>query len=73
MKFSVKVQPRASRDEVKQCPGSDYKVYLKAAPVDGKANEALVRVIAGYFKARRSDVRIVSGFNSRKKVIEINI
>ncbi|MFA5068535.1 MAG: DUF167 domain-containing protein [Candidatus Omnitrophota bacterium] len=71
MNVRVKVQPRSSRDEVKQGPGDEYKVYLKAAPVDGKANESLLKVIAGYFNARRSDIRIISGFNSRKKILEI--
>ncbi len=50
-----------------------YKVSIKEPPVDGKANEAIVRVLAEYFKVSKSSVRLVSGSTSKQKVFEIGI
>jgi hypothetical protein len=48
------------------------RVRLQAPPVDGAANEALVAFIADEFGVARRDVRIVSGFGSRNKVVEVD-
>lgn len=50
-----------------------YKVSVKAAPTDGKANEAIIRALAKHFGIRPSDVRIVSGHTTSKKIVEINV
>jgi uncharacterized protein (TIGR00251 family) len=48
------------------------RVRLQAPPVDGAANEALVAFIADEFGVARRNVRIVSGFGSRNKVVEVD-
>lgn len=48
-----------------------FEVHLKQKPVDGKANEALIKVLAKHFGVRQNDVEIVSGFTSRVKIVEI--
>lgn len=69
--FSVRVNPRASRDAI----GGEYqgalKVRLTSPPVDNRANEALCRLLAGRLNLPLSAVRIVSGFTSRTKRVEV--
>jgi hypothetical protein len=70
--FSVRVQPRASKDEIAGEMGGALKVRLRAPAVEGRANEALVEFLAKLLKRPRSAVRILSGERSRTKRIEIN-
>lgn len=70
MKISVKVVTRSSRDEVMKT-GDDYTVRVKALPKEGKANEAVIKLLAEYFRVTRSSVRITCGLSSRNKIVEI--
>ena len=70
--FSVRVQPRASKDEVAGEMGGALKVRLRAPAVEDRANEALVEFLAQLLKTPRSAVRILSGERSRTKRIEIH-
>ena len=67
----IKVKPNARTSEI--APGDDgvWQVKLKAAPVDGKANEELIRLVAEHFGLRRIDVTLRSGAGSRLKLIQI--
>ncbi len=66
------VQPRARRTEVVGRHGDAIKVRLAAPPVDGAANEALVRFVADALGVPRAAVRLVAGGSSRRKVVEID-
>jgi hypothetical protein len=66
------VQPRASRDEVSGVYGDALKIRLAASPVDGAANDALVKFLAALFAVPRRAVRILAGESSRSKLIEID-
>jgi uncharacterized protein len=70
-RFEVRVQPRASRNEIVGIREGVVRVRLQAPPVDGAANEALVRFLADEFGVAARNVRIVSGFGSRNKVVEV--
>jgi len=70
--FSVRVQPRASKDEIAGEMGGALKVRLRAPAVEDRANEGLVEFLAQLLKTPRSAVRILSGERSRKKRIEIH-
>jgi len=70
LKISVKVVTRSSRDEVMKT-GDDYTVRVKALPKEGKANEAVIKLLAEYFRVTRSSVRITCGLSSRNKIVEI--
>ncbi len=70
--FSVRVQPRASKDEIAGEMGGALKVRLRAPAVEDRANEALVEFLAQLLKTPRSAVRILSGERSRTKRIEIH-
>jgi uncharacterized protein (TIGR00251 family) len=69
--FLVRVQPRASRDEIAGETGGALKVRLRAPALEDRANEALVEYLAELLKTPRSAVRILSGERSRTKRIEI--
>ncbi len=69
--FSVRVQPRASKDEIAGEMGGALKVRLRAPAVEDRANEALVELLAELLKTSRSAVSILSGERSRVKRIEI--
>ena len=67
----IRVQPRASRTELVGLHGDSLKVRLAAPPVDGAANEALVRFLADALSVPRTHVELLSGHAGRRKVVEI--
>ena len=67
----IAVKPRSSREGVGPIQGDRLCVAVNAPPVDGKANEAVVRLLASIFKIPRSAVTIVRGETGRKKTIRI--
>jgi uncharacterized protein len=69
--FPVRVQPRASKDEIAGEMSGALKVRLRAPAVENRANEALVEFLAQLLKTPKSAVRILSGDRSRTKRIEI--
>ena len=71
VRVRVRVQPRASRTEVAGEHDGALKVRVAAPPVDGAANDELVRFIARRVGVARSRIRIVSGDAGRSKVVEI--
>jgi uncharacterized protein (TIGR00251 family) len=71
VRFSVRVQPRASSTEIVGLHGDAMKIRLAAPPVDGAANNALVDFLAAVFNVPRRDVRILAGESGRSKIVEI--
>jgi uncharacterized protein (TIGR00251 family) len=69
--FAVRVQPRASKDEITGEMAGALKVRLQAPAVEGRANEALIEFLAQLLKTPKSAVRILSGERSRRKRMEI--
>jgi uncharacterized protein (TIGR00251 family) len=72
VRFSVRVQPRASRSEIAGLQGVSLKVRVTAPPVEGLANEALIDFLSEALEISRRKVCIVSGHSSRTKVVEIS-
>jgi len=70
VRFSVKVIPRAKANKI-VWEGESGKVYLKAPPVEGKANAALIEFLAEHFGVKKRQVRIITGATSRRKIVEI--
>jgi hypothetical protein len=69
--FQVRVQPRASKDEIAGVINGALKIRLQAPAVENRANEALVEFLAHLLKTPKSAVRILAGDRSRRKRIEI--
>lgn len=72
MRFSVRLQPRASKNEIAGLQGRALKVRVTAPPVDGLANDALIEFLSRALNTSRRNVCIVSGHTSRTKLIEIS-
>ena len=70
-RLTVRVQPRAARSEIVGVHGDALKVRLTAPPVDGAANEELVKLLARTFAVARRSIRILAGERSRSKIVEI--
>ena len=70
--LSVKLQPRASMNEIGEALGSELKIRVTAPPVDSAANEALVRFLADQLGCARNQVELVRGHSSRKKLIKLH-
>ncbi len=68
MKINLKVHPNSSREEIKKISETELEIWLKEKPIDGKANQKLLKLLKKYFG---KNVEIVSGTNSRKKIIEV--
>lgn len=71
--FTVRITPRASRDEVVGWADGVLHVRVHAPPVDGRANEALVEALAEYGGIPRSRITIVRGATSRVKRICVEV
>lgn len=67
--FSLKIQPRASKNEICGLQGDALKIRLTAPPVEGEANEACIRFIAQWLSVPRNMVRITSGLTGRNKTV----
>lgn len=68
MKIKIKLHPNSSQEKINEIEkDKSYEVWIKEKPIDGKANEELIKFLKKHFK---KEVRIVSGFNSRIKMIE---
>jgi hypothetical protein len=70
MRIQVRVKPNSRTEEVSQEIDS-FIVKVKEPPREGKANQAVIRLLAEHFGVPRSRVRILNGFRSRNKVIEV--
>ena len=71
MNLKVRVQPRASRNSVEIADDDTVRVRVTAPPDRGKANDAVVRLLASQLGVPKSVVRIVRGHTSRSKVIQV--
>jgi hypothetical protein len=69
--FSVRLTPRASQDRVVGWEGDVLRVRVTAPPVEGRANEALLRFLARALDVPTSRVRLVRGQTQRNKVVAV--
>jgi uncharacterized protein len=67
----LRVQPRAAREEVAGVTADAIRLRLTAPPVDGAANEALIRFLAASLSVPRSAVELVSGHTGRTKLVAV--
>ena len=69
--LSVKLQPRASANEIGEALGNELRIKVTAPPVDSAANEALVRLLAEKLGCPRNRLELIRGQTSRHKVVMI--
>jgi len=68
----VKAKPSAREDKIEKINNTNYVVHIKTPPIGGKANVAIITLLANYFKVNPALIEIISGHKARIKVIEIN-
>ena len=61
MKISVKVKLKAKEEKCEKISDNNFAVFVKDAPHKGKANEAVIRILAKYFKVSKSQIKIIIG------------
>lgn len=71
LRYKIRVIPQSSRERTVVLSNGVLKVTLREPAVSGKANEALLRTLAHYYKVSIRDVLIVHGQTSNNKIIEI--
>jgi uncharacterized protein (TIGR00251 family) len=72
-RLGIRVQPRASKDQVVGWQGQSLKVRLTAPPVDGAANEALIAYLAKALGIPKVRIQLLRGETGREKVVEIGL
>lgn len=72
VRIIVKAKPRARENRVQKIDESNFVVFVKEDPKLGRANEAIIKLLAKYFNTSPLLVEIRSGRNSRTKVIQIH-
>ena len=71
MKISIKVKPNSKQNLVETIGEKNYVVRVKEKAIEGKANEAVIRLLSEYFDIPKAGIRVVSGTRSRNKIIEV--
>jgi len=68
MKIHLKVHANSSQEKILKLNENEFEIWIKEKPIEGKANIYLEKFLKKYFK---KDLRIISGFNSKEKIVEI--
>jgi uncharacterized protein (TIGR00251 family) len=71
MTISLRVKTNARKNEVRQLNDESFEVCVTAPPVDGKANEKVIELLAKYFDVPKRSVEIIRGLSSKHKLVHI--
>jgi len=71
VKVSVTVKANAKQDRVEAIAGGGFRIQVKVPPIEGRANEAVVRLLAEHFHVPKSHVAIIGGVSSKRKLVKI--
>jgi len=71
MKISIKVKPNARKNEVKQIDADNYIVSVSVPPVEGKANEKVIELLAQHFGKPKRCFTILRGVTGKIKIVEV--
>lgn len=72
MKISVIVHPNSKKERIEKDLFRTLHIFVKAPPLEGKANKATIAALADYFKTSKAQVQLISGFKSKQKVFEVS-
>lgn len=72
MKIFVKAKPKAKRKYLKQIDETHFEIAVNEPAEQGKANQAIIKVLAEYLDVSRSQLEIISGREARQKIIKLN-
>ena len=71
LKIAVTVKPNAKKAQVVELAEKQYRVAVREAAQDGKANQALIDILADHFGVAKSAIKIIRGHSARHKLLEI--
>ncbi len=69
--IQVKVKPNSSQQKIIEAEDGNLTVYLQSPPVDGKANQELIKLLAKKYNVPKSEITIKSGLSSKTKLLVI--
>jgi len=72
MKIQVKVKPNSKEQKIEELEDGNLIIRLKSPPINGKANQELIKLLAQKYQVSKSQITIKSGLSSKNKLIEIN-
>lgn len=72
LKIKLKVKPYSRQQKIDRAADESLIVYLKSPPIDGKANQELIKLLAEYYQVTKAQIKIKSGFSAKHKIIEID-
>lgn len=72
MILKIKLIPNSSVNKVVAKDGDNWRIKIMTPPIEGKANQALIKLLAEEFGVAKNKIKIVSGEKSREKVLEVN-
>ena len=73
MLIKVKVFPNSKKEEIIKKTEDSFEVRVRAKPIRGLANKAVINALSLYFKVPASKIRLVKGFKEKNKIFEIKI
>ncbi|HCC22571.1 TPA: hypothetical protein DF272_00075 [Candidatus Falkowbacteria bacterium] len=73
MKIKIKVITNAKSSKLEKISQGEYKAWLTAQPIEGKANKMLIHLLAKHFGVAKSKIVIVQGITNKQKIIEIDV
>ncbi len=71
MKIFIKAKPSAEEEKVEKISDNNFIVSVKEPPVQGRANAAIIKVLAEHLGINKNQLEIISGYTNREKIIEI--
>ena len=71
MKICITVKANAKAEKVEKNPAGGYVVCVKAPPIEGRANKAVIEALSDYFDVPKSRITISTGLKSKRKIIAI--
>lgn len=71
MRILVKVKPNSKKESVEKNNDTDFVLSVKSAAKEGKANEAVIKLLSRYFDLPKSRIVIKTGHKSRNKIIDL--
>ncbi len=73
MKITVWVKVSARKNVVERISDKEYKVYVSEPPIEGRANEKVIKLLSEYFNTQKSAIVLISGKTSKRKIFNIEI
>ena len=70
MKIKVHAKPRSKQENIEKISDSEYRVWVKEPPADGKANKAIIKLLSKYLKIPKSNITLTHGTRGKVKFFE---